>query len=135
MNLTIEEKPSKSATLKEPRDLGIMRTILAADRTLMAWIRTSFTLLGFGFTIYAILKALQDAGNTLPHENTPRNLGLFLSVMGILSLLLGTIDYWMTLRELRQVQALRYFRPAMIMGLVMSAFSLFLFFGIITNLI
>ena len=112
-----------------------MRTILAADRTLMAWIRTSFTLLGFGFTIYAILKALQDAGKTLPHENTPQNLGLFLSILGIFSILLGTIDYWMTLRELRQTWTFRYFRPALIMALVMSAFALFLFFGIITRIV
>ena len=48
----------------------------------MAWIRTSFTFLGFGFTIYTILKALQDFGKTFPHENTPRNLGLFLSCDG-----------------------------------------------------
>jgi uncharacterized membrane protein YidH (DUF202 family) len=53
--LEIEGKPSMNVTSKEPLDLATMRTILAADRTLMAWIRTSFTLLGFGFTIYAIL--------------------------------------------------------------------------------
>ena len=132
--MTTEDKSSASVTPKEPLDLGTMRTILAADRTLMAWIRTSFTLLGFGFTMYVILKALQDAGKTLPNENTPRNLGLFLSVMGIFSILLGTIDYWMTLRELRQIQTFRYVRPALIMALVMSAFGLFLFFGIITKL-
>jgi len=68
--LGIEEKPSTNVTRKEPLDLGMMRTIFAADRTLMAWIRTSFTFLGFGFTIYTILKALQDSGKTFPHENT-----------------------------------------------------------------
>ncbi|MGA8170229.1 MAG: DUF202 domain-containing protein [Methylocystis sp.] len=133
--MAIEEKPSTNVAPKEPLDLGMMRTILAADRTLMAWIRTSFTLLGFGFTIYVILKALQDAGKTLPNEHTPRNVGLFLTVMGIFSILLGTIDYWMTLRELRQIQMFRYFRPALIMALVMSAFALFLFFGIVTRVI
>ncbi len=133
--MAIKDKPSTNATPKEPLDLGAIRTILAADRTLMAWIRTSFTLLGFGFTIYAILKALQDAGKTLPHENTPQNLGLFLSILGIFSILLGTIDYWMTLRELRQTWTFRYFRPALIMALVMSAFALFLFFGIITRIV
>ena len=133
--MAIKDKPSTNATPKEPLDLGAIRTILAADRTLMAWIRTSFTLLGFGFTIYAILNALQDAGKTLPHENTPQNLGLFLSILGIFSILLGTIDYWMTLRELRQTWTFRYFRPALIMALVMSAFALFLFFGIITRIV
>jgi putative membrane protein len=112
-----------------------MRTIMAADRTLMAWIRTSFTMLGFGFTIFTILKALQEAGKTMPQENTPRNVGLFLSAMGIIAILLGTIDYWMTLRELRQIQAVPRARPALIMALTMSAFGLFLFFGIITKLV
>jgi putative membrane protein len=132
--LTIENNSSTNVTPRQPNDLALMRTILAADRTLMAWVRTSFTLLGFGFTIYAILKALQDAGNALPNENTPRNIGLFLSVMGICSILLGTVDYWMTLRELRKIETFRYVRPALIMALVMSAFGLFLFFGIVAKL-
>jgi putative membrane protein len=29
-----------------------MRTMMAADRTLMAWIRTSLAMFSFGYTIY-----------------------------------------------------------------------------------
>jgi len=32
-------------------ELAVMRTRLAADRTLMAWIRTSFAMITFGFGI------------------------------------------------------------------------------------
>lgn len=38
-----------------PSDMGEMRTIMAADRTLMAWLRTSLSMLSFGFTIYKVL--------------------------------------------------------------------------------
>lgn len=81
-----------------------------------------------------ILKSLQDAGRPLPNENTPRNLGLFLSMMGIASILLGGVDYRLTLRQLRQTQTFSYIRPTLIMAVVMSAFGLFLFFGIILRL-
>lgn len=39
------------------KDLGGMRTIMAADRTLMAWLRTSLSMLSFGFTIYKFLES------------------------------------------------------------------------------
>ena len=37
-------------------ELATLRTMLAADRTLMAWIRTSLSLESFGFTIYKVLQ-------------------------------------------------------------------------------
>jgi uncharacterized membrane protein YidH (DUF202 family) len=38
------------------------RTILAADRTLMAWIRTTLSMIGFGFTIS--LSSRRQFGNS-----------------------------------------------------------------------
>lgn len=132
--MTTEDKAEAKEAPKATPDLAMTRTILAADRTLMAWIRTAFTFLGFGSTVYVILKSLQDAGRLLPNENTPRNLGLFLSMIGVVSILLGGVDYWLTLRQLRQTQTFSYIRPTLIMALIMSAFGLFLFFGIILRL-
>ena len=43
-------------------DLATTRTLMAADRTLMAWIRTSLSLLSFGFTIYKILQGFAESG-------------------------------------------------------------------------
>src|SRR3546814_17366829 len=89
----IERKPAR------PKDLGELRTVMAADRTLMAWIRTALSMLSFGFTIYKVLESMADAG---PIQNTksPQPVGLVLAGLGGGSLLLGTIGYWRRLRDL-----------------------------------
>jgi putative membrane protein len=68
---------------------------MAADRTLMAWIRTALSMLSFSFAIYKILQDVEKAGG-LPRENTPRNVGLFLAVVGTAAMVMGTIEYWCT---------------------------------------
>ena len=65
-----------------PSDLGEIRTIMAADRTLMAWIRTSLSMLSFGFTIYKFLQAVATQGN-MEHPNSPQTVGLLLTGLGV----------------------------------------------------
>ncbi|MDR3557688.1 MAG: DUF202 domain-containing protein [Syntrophobacteraceae bacterium] len=45
---------SNEETIKEPssNQLALERTILAHERTLMGWVRTSTSLITFGFTLY-----------------------------------------------------------------------------------
>ena len=114
-------------------DLGAVRTMMAADRTLMAWIRTSLSMLSFGFTIYKVLQGFQDAGRPMD-ENAPRNVGIFLAVAGTLAIVMGTIEYWQTLKQLRMLEHFRLMQPTMIMALLMCASGLFLCYGIVTTL-
>jgi putative membrane protein len=41
--------------LKTSDILALDRTRMAAERTLMAWVRTALSMIGFGFTIYKFL--------------------------------------------------------------------------------
>lgn len=116
-------------------NLGAMRTMMAADRTLMAWIRTSLAMLSFGYTIYKILQELQDAGKLLPEDSTPRNAGVLLSVAGTAALIMGIVEYRGTLMLLRQYVASRRIRPALIMAILMSMAGVFLTFGILARAI
>ncbi len=86
----------------EPQtDLGVTRTILAARRTLMAWVRTALSMISFGFTIFKFLHGLHESGALqLRRPNAPRNIGLFLVVLGTGSLLGGMIEHVHTLRGL-----------------------------------
>jgi putative membrane protein len=117
-----------------PSDLGEIRTIMAADRTLMAWIRTALSMFSFGFTIYKFLDTLA-AQTPMAHPSGPRQVGLFLCGMGLAALVLGTINYWVTLRDLQRVEHFRVGRPVLLMALIMSIAGVALFVSMATRLV
>jgi putative membrane protein len=127
-------KKSSDELAVDRTDMATTRTLMAADRTLMAWVRTALSLNSFGFTIYKVLQGLEEAGVPLPHGQTPRNVGLFLTGLGTLAMVMGTVEYARTLRDLRTFKDIRLTRPAFSMAILMSVLGLFLFFSIITKL-
>jgi putative membrane protein len=131
---TLENKSSND--LAEIRtDLATKRTLMAADRTLMAWVRTALSLLSFGFTIYKILQSAQESGVALPLGESPRNVGLFLTGAGTLAMVMGTIEYWHTLRELRHIEHFSLGRAPLLMAVFMSVTGVVLFFSIIMRVL
>jgi putative membrane protein len=87
-------EPAADKTASARPDLGVIRTALSAERTLMSWIRTSLAMIGFGFSIYKFRHALGT------EERSPRQLGIVLAAMGTTSLALGIIQYTLVLRSL-----------------------------------
>ena len=126
------ESPDELAV--DRTDMATTRTLMAADRTLMAWVRTSLSLDSFGFTIYKVLQGFAESGASLPLGRTPRFVGLFLTGLGTLAMVMGTVEYVQTLRDLHTFRDIRLTRPALIMAAVMSVMGLSLFFSIITKL-
>lgn len=116
--------PNAPPAAEPQTDLGVTRTILAAERTLMAWVRTGLSMISFGFAIYKFLQGFQESGAVhlrRPHE--PRNLGLFLVVLGTGSVLAGMVEHVRTLHRLpgRHPRVASAFFPAcivFILGLV-----------------
>lgn len=116
-------------------DLAATRTLMAADRTLMAWIRTALSMISFGFTIYKVLQGFTDAGVHLAHPNSPRIVGLFLTGMGTVSMLLGTIEYWTTISSLKGYQSVSIWRPTFFIALILACSGSFVFLSIINRLL
>jgi len=116
-------------------DMAGMRTLMAADRTLMAWVRTALSLESFGFTIYKILQAFQAEGRALPRDQTPTNVGLFLTLMGVLAMVMGTVEYLQTRKTMRPFHEVPLARPTFLMALLMSFMGVLLFFGIIAKVL
>src|SRR5215470_12236512 len=79
-----------------------LRTRLALERTIMAWLRTAVALIGFGFAIVQYLEHLEQTPGAraavLPHA--PRYLGLALIFCGILALLISIWQYRWSIRYL-----------------------------------
>src|SRR5260370_6893956 len=71
-----------------------MRNRLAADRTLMAWIRTALSMITFGFTIYKFLEYVREREGTGIRVEGPRNLGLSLILLGTGGLVAASIQPW-----------------------------------------
>jgi putative membrane protein len=81
---------------------GWIRTRLSVERTMMAWIRTSVSLIGFGFTIVQFFQKLNDMAGVLParRPEAPRYLGLMLIGAGLVSLLISCYQYRRIIRYL-----------------------------------
>lgn len=129
------EQHTANELAEERTELAIERTVMAADRSLMAWIRTGLSMISFGFTMYKLLQAFQESGEILRRANTPRTVGLFLTGLGTASLVMGTIEYFQTLKDLRQLHAERIWRPSFVLAVLMTCTGVFLFVSIITKLL
>lgn len=79
----------------DPTTLALVRTRFAADRTLMAWMRTSVSLIGFGFSIFKFFQYVEESGLMGRHWNPrePRVVGLVLIALGLSFLLFGLYDF------------------------------------------
>jgi putative membrane protein len=79
-----------------------LRTRLSLERTLMSWVRTGVSLIGFGFTIVQFFEHLQGMKGVAPAERpmAPRYLGLMLIGAGVLALIIATIQYRRLVRYL-----------------------------------
>jgi putative membrane protein len=94
----VDDKP-ESRELKNvetplgANELAAARTILAIERNFMALVRTSVSLIGFGFTIYKFLEALKANDEFKSSSHFARNLGLFLILLGMSLLILGYIQF------------------------------------------
>lgn len=115
-----------------PEDLGTLRTVMAADRTLMAWVRTSLSMLSFSFTIY---KFLEGMATIKDHPESPQRVGMFLAGTGTLAMVLGVISYWATLKDLQRTEEFRLGRPSLIIALIMTVAGVALFIGIAGRLV
>ena len=79
-----------------------VRTRLSVERTMMSWLRTAVSLIGFGFAIVQFFERLRQMPGASPAEypRAPQYLGLALIFSGILALVISIWQYSWTLRYL-----------------------------------
>ena len=85
--------------------LACERTRIAYDRTMMSWIRTATSLISFGYATFKFFQLELKAGEHTSHLIGPREFAIIMVVLGLLSLVLGAIEYRHNMSTLRKVDA------------------------------
>lgn len=105
--------------------LALERTRIAYERTMMAWVRTGTSLITFGFAVYKFFEIEMKNSNIQQTYIGPRGFGLILIGIGLLSLLLGTLEHGRDLRSLRLLYDDMPRSPSKVIATLMAVLGLF----------
>jgi putative membrane protein len=121
-----------------------LRTRLALERTLMAWVRTGIALIGFGFSIVEIFNRLGTMPSMRPalQPGLPRIMGLALIGAGIISLVVSCLQYvWVSnylwSQQFRPIAGLRQGSgrtPALMIAIMLTAIGILAFGALFLNM-
>lgn len=107
---------------------GDPRVYFAAERTLLAWVRTGLALMGFGFVVARFGLFLRELAQVHGQPPEPSGLsvwfGAALAVLGVGVTLAAAVSHARTVRRLEREQPLR-FRPVSVAVVLAAALGLF----------
>ena len=122
-----------------------LRTRLAVERTVLAWVRTAVSLIAFGFTIVQFFERMQTMPGTVPAQfpNAPNYLGLALIFCGIASLAISIWEYRWTInymwsndyKPIAGMMPEPRNSPIILVAIVLMVVGLFAFFSVLLRLI
>lgn len=119
-------------------ELARERNRAAAERTLMAWIRTSLSLIGFGFGIDRIVAAIHSfqKASDIPPVGLSQILGLAFISLGVYAMVVAAVEHVQQLRQIQR-QGNYIYTPRRSLGLTVAVclicIGIFAFVGIIVK--
>src|SRR5215813_2756309 len=81
--------------------LAVDRTRVAYERTMLAWVRTATSLITFGFSIYKFFQLQHFEEEQTKRLIGPHEFSLLLVSLGLISLLLATVEHRLNMQGLR----------------------------------
>jgi len=106
---------------------------MASERTLMAWIRTSISMIGFGFSIYKFFQYMPEeiATGNVRRPQAPRNLGLTLIALGTLALAAATWQHRIFLKEIGASYTRHVWSVSLAVAILVILIGVFTFYGVL----
>lgn len=96
-----EPQPRLNVSEDHQIELAKERNRIAADRTLLTWIRTSITLIAFGFGLEQVIHLIDTGPNLVDPLLISQVLGLVFVGTGVLVAIAGAVDYHREIQRLR----------------------------------
>jgi putative membrane protein len=120
---------------EERTDLAIRRTVMASERSLMAWIRTTLSMIGFGFTIYKFFQYLPEeiANGNVQRPYASRNLGLTLIALGTVALSAAAWQHRVFLNEIGTAQARHLWSISFVVAIFVILIGAITFYGVLLH--
>jgi putative membrane protein len=108
---------------------------MAAERTLMAWIRTALAMISFGFTLGKLNDALgsRELHLLLGRTTDIAGVAYFLVVLGTLALVTALVQYRIEMAVFVRQGLPRRPRLAFVVAVLLSLLGIFVFTDLITR--
>jgi len=113
--------------------LAAARNFLAYERTLMAWTRTSVSLISFGFTLFKFFQYMveHEPEKHTDHILGPKTIGAVMIGIGTFMLLLASVMHRKELIELRKSYPETPFSQSLILAVLISILGLVMFMAVL----
>lgn len=124
-------------TLDQSTHLALQRSFLATERTLMAWIRTSISMIGFGFTLAKLFQSLAGANVLIRGPAgevwTAEGVGMLMISLGTFALVAAVFDHRRELKQLRSVGLETRYSLTMAVASVLAILGLMLLVSLVVS--